>query len=412
MANRPDENGDVGLVLAGGGARGAYEIGALSVLLPELAKKNELPKVLVGTSAGALNTAWLASNAHRLEAEAQTVLEEGEQIWGEMEWNTAVKPLLSLSEARIGFKWLLGFLHLGGVEGMQLLDPSPLRDKLVNGPLISGRPGGLEFERIAMNVGPPPHPLHSAAVVATRAATSLSVVFHTSAEDSPPFDPSRGITYADIPLRVDHVMASAAIPTVFPAVPVKDDRTEIDGWYFDGGTRLNTPIKPALELGARRLIVIAMNSPWLEDPSVVVPPKYASGDKGPAAVDGAASIIQSVLVDPLVNDLHNLARTNEDLERGGPAAQQDGRHVIPYIVIAPPDSDTIGQIASRAFRESRPKGDVGFIGGKIDAGKDAARGELLSYFFFESAFAQSLIRQGKADADDWIKRHPGNLWET
>jgi NTE family protein len=414
MAEEPDEGGDVGLVLAGGGARGAYEIGALSVLLPELAKngKEDLPKVLVGTSAGAINTAWLASKAHRLSDEIETVLEEGEQIWGEMTWETAVKSLLSLSEARVGIKWLLGFLHVRGVEGMQVLDPSPLKRKLVKGPLSSKSQGGLDFERIDLNVGEKECPLHSAAVVATRADTSLSVVFHTSVEDSPPYDPARGITYAKTPLRVDHVMASAAIPTVFPAVPVKDDRSEIDGWYYDGGTRLNTPIKPALKLGAKRLIIIAMNSPWLEDPSGTGPHKYPSDGKGPAAVDGAASIIQSVLVDPLVNDLHNLARTNEDVQSAGPAATMVDRDVIPYILIAPPQSDTIGQIAAEVFNDTGPKGNVGFIGRKIDAGKDAARGELLSYFFFHPAFAGSLIQQGKKDAQAWIDDHDPNLWQT
>jgi NTE family protein len=424
VAVEPDQRGDVGLVLAGGGARGAYEIGALSVLLPELAKNGEedLPKVLVGTSAGAINTAWLASNAHRLTDSEHTgaLLEEGEQIWGEMTWKTAVKSLLSVSQARIGLKLFLGFLRLRGIEGTQLLDPSPLRDKLEKGDLSSKLKGGIDFGRIVSNVSAN-GPLRSAAVVGTRADTSLSVVFHTSAAGSPPYDPERCIAYAETPLRVDHVMASAAIPIVFPAVPIEDPRIHVDGWYFDGGTRLNTPIKPALELGARRLIIIALNSPWLDDPSGPGAHKYPSDGKGPAALDGIASIIQSVLVDPLVNDLHDLARTNEDLEalRERPAVAPPGqavpnvdRRVIPYILIAPPHPDTIGCIAAKVFKESHPRGSVRFIGKRIDAGRDAARGELLSYFFFASAFAKRLIQQGKDDAQAWIDCHGDDLWQT
>jgi NTE family protein len=206
-------------------------------------------------------------------------------------------------------------------------------------------------------------------------------------------------------------MASAAIPTVFPAVPVEDRAPEIDGWYFDGGTRLNTPIKPALKLNAKRLIIVALNSPWLANPAGKVTHKFASRDKGPAAVDGAASIIQSVLVDPLVNDLHDLTSINRDLEMAGAAASKVDRDLIEYIVIAPPHSDTIGRIATQVFNDTPPKGDVGFVGGKIDAGRDPARGELLSYFFFDQNFARRLIDQGKKDAGSWIANHP-HLWET
>jgi NTE family protein len=439
VAGWPDENGDVGLVLAGGGARGAYELGALSVLLPELADRPEgdLPKILVGTSAGAINTAWLASKADRLQdgpSAREAALEEGLKIWSEMKWGTALESLWSWSEARIAAASVLDLVGVPGFVGRKLLDPSPLRKKLADGPLISGVDGGIDFSGIHRNVQDPACVLSSAAVVATRAATSLSVVFHDSFNQRPDSDERRGIAYPPTELQVDHVMASAAIPTIFPAVSVSDGRPEIDGWYWDGGTRLNTPIKPALELGAGRLIVIALNSPWLGAPKNTRTPKYSSDDKGPAAVDGAASLIQSVLIDPLVNDLHTLARTNQDLKTvrkihaGVPANVQvpvPDRKVIPYILIAPDRPDTIGEIATDVFKQrypslltrrgfrrlGRPPGNVGFIGGRIDAGDDPTRGELLSYLFFDPEFADRLILRGKEDAGEWIKAHPGDIWQ-
>src|SRR5205814_3300521 len=109
-----------------------------------------------------------------------------------------------------------------------------------------------------------------------------------------------------------HVRASAAIPTVFPAVRVGTPQSA-RGWYFDGGTRLNTPIKPALALQADRVVVIALNS------------LRGGGGRGrPDALDGASQLVQAVLVDPLVHDVQTLATPNMTIgER--PARDRRGR---------------------------------------------------------------------------------------
>jgi NTE family protein len=393
-------------------------MGALSELLPEL-DENHQPDILVGTSAGALNTAWLAANAHR---PPRDVLTEGERIWQDMEWGTALESF-PLSSAEFGL--LLDGLRPRGARSV--LVPSPLRRTLKNGPLSSETKRGIQFAQINKNVGPR---LSTAAVVATRAASSLSVVFHDSVDASPSDDRLRGIAYASTKLGVDHVMASAAIPVAFPAVRVHDKRRFFDDWYYDGGTRLNTPIKPAIDLGADRLIIIALNSPWLGDDN-------KSKRRGPLAIDGAATVVQSVLIDPLVNDLHTLAKINEDVleaekvrKKLPPRTRTNKlkRRKIPYIVIAPPEPDTIGQIAASVFKRRYPgvsltwKGlqeiwrsvnDVGFIGGRLDAGSDPGRGELLSYLFFDADFAECLIERGRKDARAWLDAsHDEGAWQV
>src|SRR5213078_4908205 len=100
--------------------------------------------------------------------------------------------------------------------------------------------------------------VESVAVATTSALTGRTVVFHAGGRE-PEHDSVRQIDYVATKLDGTHIRASGAIPGLFPAVLV-DAPEHARGWYFDGGTRLNTPIKPALELGAERLVVIGLNS--------------------------------------------------------------------------------------------------------------------------------------------------------
>jgi NTE family protein len=345
-----------------------------------------------------------------------------------MAWGTALESLWT-AILRVGAVSLLDVaMDVAAGASIELgapLDPTPLRDKLEHGPLSSGVRRGIAFEEMHRNVGTA---LTSVAMVATGAASSLSVVFHDSVGSSPADDHLRGIAYAETRLRAEHVMASAAIPTAFPAVHVRGGR--FTGWYYDGGTRLNTPIKPALRLGAKRLIIIGLNCPWLG--------ASRAARREPAAVDGAESIVQAVLIDPLVNDLHTLARTNEDVRnakkiRAKVSAGTRGvprltRQEIPYILIAPSTPDTIGRIAADVFEKhysrkvkltaqgvrnfTRRPSSVGFIGGLLDAGSHPTRAELLSYLFFAPEFAKRLMQQGRDDAEAWFRRrHDNGIWQ-
>src|SRR4051812_40627834 len=215
MAAEPET---VGLVLAGGGARGAYEAGALSVLVPALDEAGLRPQIVVGTSAGAVNGVYVASRAHEPVARA---IAEGEAIWRELRWEGVLPPLASPGAVERLALYLGEIAGVPGAEVPALLDPTPLAETLAR---------RVSFEQLHRNVSD--GHLRAAAVVGPSALTSRSVVFHDGG-DPPAHDPVRGIDYATTPLEAEHARASAAIPGLFPAVHVERPGAAA-GWYFDG----------------------------------------------------------------------------------------------------------------------------------------------------------------------------------
>src|SRR3954469_15249996 len=191
--------GAIGMVLSGGGARGAYEFGALEVLAPVL---DEPPRVIVGTSAGALGAAYLSANAHEgLEAAARS----GGNRWLEVEVGDVIGPLCSPRE--------LARVVLYGLQLLGIPDPAP-PSLLDTSPQPATIAALIDFEQLARNVED--GTLAAAAVVATAYATARSVVFHAGGE-SPPNDDRRGIDYIATRLAVEHVQASSAIQSLFGA---------------------------------------------------------------------------------------------------------------------------------------------------------------------------------------------------
>ena len=388
--------GSIGLVLAGGGARGAYEIGVLRALLPWLEKEGERPDVIVGTSVGALNTAYLAANAH---LDSETLTKTAWDEWLGIGYGDVLEPFFSLRELATASRLPLSVL-LRRVLPYSLLDPAPLEEKL--GTLIPS------FERIHDNVQNAEASLTACAVVATASHTNRSVVFHDGGPD-PASDERRGIDYVPARISSAHVRASAAIPVAFPAVPVE---TEADyaGWYFDGGTRLNTPIKPALALGAERVVVIGLNS------LAPAPPSSERAD----LFDGASQLVQGLLVDPLMHDLETLASINETVQSSGAEVSPDGkRRIVRYIFVAPDEPNTIGAIAKDVYEKSysglrglRASRDLYLLGRLVGADRDTTRGELFSYLFFAREFAQRLLERGEQDARAWIDAsHDDGRWQ-
>jgi NTE family protein len=388
----------IGLVLAGGGARGAYEVGALAALAPALAARDEAPDIIVGTSIGALNGAFFAARADQpLQATAGAGLE----MWRELGWGDAFRPLVSPSELGrlLGATAMLA--GLPGVDLSGLLDPSPLRDTLER--LVA-------FEGIARNVKD--GTLTAAAVVATAYTTTRSVAFHHGGPALGP-DLVRAIDYVATPLGPEHVLASAAIPGAFPAVEIRRPRVAA-GWYGDGGVRLNAPLKPALALGADRVVVIGLNSSLTP----------AQSSKRPDAIDGIAQLLQVVLADQLADDVATLATVNETLASAGSSAGRGAtarghRRRIPYIFIAPSDRLEIGRLAREVYtrRYAGIRGlvrdaNLAVLGRILNAERGPIHGELLSYLFLAREFIDELIALGRRDAERWLEvHHDAGLWQ-
>lgn len=385
----------VALVLAGGGARGAYEAGALSVLLPELEDRGQRPRLVIGTSAGALNASYLAANAHLPAAQ---LIPRALAIWESVRWRQVAQSLLSLSSLlRLG-EYTGEVLGIRGVKVESLLDPEPLRVTLRE---------RIDFAQLERNVQS--RALDAASVVATSALTGRSVVFHRGLE-SPPADQRRAIDYVATPLQEEHVLASAAIPTVFPAIHVEQP-AEARGWYFDGGTRLNTPIKPAIEFGAARVVVVATGS-------LAPGPARLAGDEQPDALEGAGQILLGLLEDQLISDLQTMATMN-GMTRATRIVPGRKRRV-PYIVIAPPRRETIGRCALRVFRrhyggvlQAIRSPDLALLARLIAGGADARHAELLSFLLFAPEFTKALIELGRDDARRWIEQPHDldDLWQ-
>jgi NTE family protein len=382
----------IALVLAGGGARGAYEAGVLSVLLPAL-PQGQRPNLIVGASVGAVNGAYLAAT---LPEGDDPALAAGRSLWEQLEWGD-VLATPSLRDLDRIVRGTLTFTGLLSLHVPALLDATPLKKTLER---------LIPFERIGEHVES--GRLIAAAVVATSALTGRSVVFHCGGTPDEVRDDKRGIDYVPATLTERHVRASSAIPAAFPAVEVEGGPAA--GWYFDGGTRLNAPIKPALSLGAERVIVVGLNSiaPAGED--------RIAGPKRPDLFAGAAHVIDALLADPLVEDIQTLTTINELV---GERRTADHRKV-PYIFIAPPERNTIGEIAREVFRRhyrgllhAHRSPQLAFLGRLVDAGADPLHGELMSYLFFAPEFARALIKRGREDAEAWLEEpHDDGLWDT
>jgi NTE family protein len=377
------------LVLSGGGARGAYEIGVLSELLPALEKRGEAPSIVVGTSVGAFNTAFIAANAHRPAAQA---LADGVALWDELTWRDSLAPIGTLGNEPVRRRILAQVLGVRRARIHAVLDPAPLERTLVR---------VVDFEQVARNVED--GALHAAAVTTTSAHSGRTVVFHAGG-GSPQRDPVRQIDYVEAQLTSEHVRASGAIPGLFPAVHVSTP-PQARGWYFDGGTRLNTPIKPALELGADRVVVIGLNS-------IAPGPEELAGPHRPDVYEASAQVMQALLIDRLSDDMRELAAEN--------VPNGDGDRLIPYIFVAPQKRDEIGAIAARVWREhySGARGllrdrDLALLGRFVAGGDDPSHGELLSFLLFSPEFARELIELGRRHARDWLAApHEDGPWQT
>ncbi|WP_075295934.1 MULTISPECIES: patatin-like phospholipase family protein [unclassified Pseudonocardia] len=384
--------GRTGLVVAGAGARGAYEAGALTELLPRLTRTWSAPSVLVGTSAGALNVAALAglTGTDPEEAAAELVTR-----WESVRTSEVVALPSSAFEA--------GAAYLGDLAGV----PSALR-RLLGLPdrvtrLLDAERLRPVVERVVdwdrLHHAIARGPVDAVGVACTSAGTGGTVVFVERGPDVglPPYDPGRDIRYVDAVLTPDHLLASAAVPVLFAPRRIEGPDP---GWYLDGGVRLNTPLKPALRLEADRIGVVATTPavpvPEAADPPADVPDVYAV----------AALALRIVLGAGVTEDLRTLRAVNELVERG-----VDGRHrrIGSWFTGPPPDRGTeLADLAAEVRRTEygglcalrNPSLFVleRLVGGGVPDVDPTHGAELLSFLFFDPAFASAAAALGAAHA--------------
>ena len=401
----PDKR--IALVLPGGGARGAYEVGALSVLLPELHRRGERPTIFCGTSVGAINAAYLGSVAH-LPVEEQ--VQRGLDHWQAISKKDIIRSVVGPGLPRTVFRLVGDMLEVPGVRLAGLMDPTPLRatlDKIVRWDDLAanGRAGAYE----------------AVCLVATSLARSGPVAWVQGQAEIPASKASADLRYVRVDeLDAQHVRASAAIPLLFAPVRV-DHPDEPSDFYVDGATRLNTPIAPALALGADRVVVIGFEPLGDRTPR-------APGSKPlvPRIADVISNIVDGLLVDQVNDDLHQMVTLNEMIATpGSPAARASKRfrsdrgkpayRKIEYALVSPRHRGELAELADEVF-DRRYRGwrgllnpDLPLFSRLLGGGRTPARGELLSFLLFDDMYFDLLIAAGKRDALDWLDRHP-DFW--
>lgn len=360
----------LGLVMGGGGARAAYQVGFLRFVaqrFPEL----RVPYI-TGVSAGAINAALLASH-HGTFLQA---VQELSHLWA----NLTIPDVFRVdirSLAANGFRWAcqLGSGGIGHRQVRGLVDTTPMRSYLtevlhaVDGEL-TGVSSNLEHGR-----------LKAVALSTTSYTTGKSVTWVQGSEIHEWERPQREARSTKI--TVDHIMASAALPLVFPAIQLDN------AWYGDGGMRLTAPLSPALHLGARR--IIAVSTRYAPSPDVVEEDAIR-GYPPPAQVVGM--LLNSVFLDLLDNDAYRLERLNGLLERL-PEAERGGLRLVKLLTLRP--SQDLGKLASD-FEAQLPKS-FRFLTRGLGT-KETKSPDFLSLVLFQPDYLRLLIEIGEADATD------------
>ncbi len=377
----------VAMILSGGGARGAYEVGVLSYIFDELTRILGAPPkidILCGTSVGAINACFLAAHL----GDPVLGLRRLVDLWSDLELTRVlgfgIRQVVTLPR-----------VLLGGAEGSGLFDVRPMAE------LVQREISWRAVSRCLRK-----HMVRALTVSCTEVSTGRTVVFMQTSPDLtiPPAAPPRTLFRANR-IGPQHALASAAIPLLFPPVRIDDEL------YLDGGLRQNTPIAPALRLGATH--IFAIGSSREIKGRVVREAGHHEGPRAPGAAFLLGKVLNAFLLDHIDVDIELLTRINDVLVDGtrafGPgftealsaeATKRDAQDYRFVHCMRVRPSEDIGRLANDHLKRGRLRGDpilTRRLFNLLDLGvEDEA--DLASYLLFDGPFCRRLIEMGRADA--------------
>ena len=354
MVNEQDA---LGLVLTGGGARAAYQVGVLKGIAELLRRGAACPfQIITGTSAGAVSALALASDAAHFRHAVHSI----ERVWREFRVHQVIRAD-SRSVLKSGMHWMMALLTGGWLvqPPRSLFDNTPLWELLRKNVNFDAIPRGL-YKKHLQAIG----------ICATSYSDADSHTFYASASAIEPW--TRASRRGErVQLTLEHLMASLAMPFLFRPVRLHQQ------YFGDGSMRQTSPLSPAIHLGANRLLVIGVNEPSVAGLGMV------NSNAEPTFGQMLGFMLDSLFMDQMRSDLERIRAANED-----PTVRP-----IACLLLTP--SQDLGEIARR-HRHELPRSLRALLG-TMGANNNAGT-QLLSYLLFERGYTRELIALGQSDA--------------